>query len=200
MRLRMIALTAVVAASIGWFAGAAFTKDEVKSTEDKAKGHWEFHTPGEPHELFKRMVGTWDVNWSLDLGETQRGEGCSTNGLIYGGRYIVHKYRGTFLGKSNKGMGIMGYDNRTKKYQWIWIDSLSTGISRSEGTYNVETNELTMSGVTRGPNGTRHHRHVDKWSEDGTHTGTSYMGVGENEKQTGETKMKRRAPGAPKCP
>ena len=50
-----------------------------------------------------------------------------------------------------EGMQLMGYDNIKKKHVSVWIDSMSTGITQMEGTYDEATKTLTMTGQTDDP-------------------------------------------------
>jgi hypothetical protein len=66
--------------------------------------------------------------------------------LLFGGRYLVEHFRCSFMDDPFEGMAIIGYDNQKKKHVSIWIDSHSTGIMMSEGTYDEATKTTTMMG------------------------------------------------------
>jgi hypothetical protein len=53
------------------------------------------------------------------------------------------------MGKPFSGQGVTGYDNTKKKFVGTWIDSMSTGIMRSEGTTDASGKVMTtqMTGV-----------------------------------------------------
>ena len=63
--------------------------------------------------------------------------------LIMGGRFLQEKYEGKAMGQPFFGMGIMGYDKLKKKYTAVWIDTMTTSIMHSLGTYDAEKKTFT---------------------------------------------------------
>ncbi len=59
------------------------------------------------------------------------------------------------MGSPFTGINVIGYDNHTKKYVSIWIDSMSTGIYYFEGTAGSDgktiTQESSYDDPARGP-------------------------------------------------
>ncbi|RYZ90377.1 MAG: DUF1579 domain-containing protein, partial [Proteobacteria bacterium] len=45
-----------------------------------------------------------------------------------------------------EGYGMIGFDNVTKKHQSIWMDTMSTGLMKAEGTFDEKTKTLSDSG------------------------------------------------------
>lgn len=66
--------------------------------------------------------------------------------VILDGRFIMHDYQGSFQGKPFEGIAIYGYELRSGKFQFAWIDSfhMSTGIMFSEG--NNTSKEFSVLG------------------------------------------------------
>ncbi len=62
------------------------------------------------------------------------GRGISENELIFGGRYLLIKFKGVYEGMEFEGIGYNGYDNFKKKYFNIWLDNMGTGYYLTEGT------------------------------------------------------------------
>ena len=58
--------------------------------------------------------------------------------------------------------GARGYDNVKKKYVHVWLDSLSSGISTSEGTADATGKVITLTGKCIDPvtGGEQSHRVV----------------------------------------
>jgi hypothetical protein len=52
-----------------------------------------------------------------------------------------------------EGLGATSYDPAKKKYINIWIDSMSTSPTLSEGTYDKATKTMTLAGSMPMPDG-----------------------------------------------
>jgi hypothetical protein len=52
-----------------------------------------------------------------------------------------------------EGHGTTTYDQATKKYVGSWTDSMSTGLSTSEGTYDPATKKTEAFMMSRDPSG-----------------------------------------------
>jgi hypothetical protein len=64
----------------------------------------------------------------------------------------MQEFDGSMTGMAFKGMGLTGYNNQSKKFQEIWIDSMGTAIFFSEGTRidgdTIESKgKMTMPGM-----------------------------------------------------
>jgi hypothetical protein len=55
-------------------------------------------------------------------------------------------------GQTFKGLGFTAYNKATKKYESVWMDSMSTGIGFSNGT-ETEPGTWTYKGSFFGPGG-----------------------------------------------
>lgn len=132
-------LGAAVFLSAGMFAQE--TKGPPKmSAEDQAmmEAYKSYGTPGEPHARLVKKVGNWNIAvkmWhSPDMEVPEESTATSRIKAIMGGRYILEKVKGEAMGMPFEGLGISGYDNLTKKFIGVWVDTMSTGIIHSEGT------------------------------------------------------------------
>jgi hypothetical protein len=107
---------------------------------------WEaFKTPGENHKLLQDKVGTWTgvvKMWEPGQTEPMQSTCTSTLKMIMDGRYLADDTKGDFMGEPFIGHGITGYDNIKKKYCWVWIDNMGTGLMTGEGTYDPATKTL----------------------------------------------------------
>ncbi len=113
----------------------------------------ELNTPGPPHERFKQIAGKWNAESKMWFGpgDPMVSPGVSTVELVFDGRYLKQHFRCLSAEIPFEGLQLMGYDNIRKKYVSIWIDSVSTGITLMEGTYDEATETLTMTGQTDDP-------------------------------------------------
>jgi hypothetical protein len=115
-------------------------------------------TPGASHQLLAAMAGSWETkmkSWMGPDAPPMESKGTSEQKMILGGRYLQQEFAGDMMGNPFSGIGIMGYDNHTKKYVSTWIDTMSTGIFFFEGTAAREgktiTQESQYDDPVRGP-------------------------------------------------
>jgi hypothetical protein len=103
--------------------------------------------PGEPHKLFASLEGSWTTrtkSWmEPDKPPTEMTGACEQKSLL-GGRYLQQIYTGDMMGETFTGINILGYDNHTKKYVSVWLDSMSTGIYYFEGTASADGRTITQ--------------------------------------------------------
>lgn len=123
--------------------------------EKKAGPQPEMPKPGLEHKLLADDVGTWDAVVEMRMApgappETSKGiEKVS----MLGGFWQVTDFESTMMGQPFKGHGLAGFDPAKKKYVWTWVDSMSSGLSIGEGTYDAQTKTLTGTMEGPGPDG-----------------------------------------------
>jgi len=156
MNLRIVAclLAGVFAARV------AVADDEKKAKKGKEtdmaamQAAWEkAGTPGEPHKVLKKMVGKWNVamkSWMDPKAPPMESKGTAEVKPILGERFFQMNLSSTIMDKPFTGIATNGYDNVKKKYVGTWIDSMSTGIMRSEGTADA-TGNMKVEGVGTDP-------------------------------------------------
>lgn len=94
-------------------------------------------TPGEPHKALARLAGSWETrsrSWMEPGKPPVESTGACEQKLVLDGHYLQQTYTGTMVGQPYTGISLLGYDNHTKKYQSVWIDTMSTGVYFFEGT------------------------------------------------------------------
>jgi hypothetical protein len=104
------------------------------------------------HEYLKQFLGTWttDVTW-WENGAENKSKGTATFTEVYGGRYIHSDYHGEMMGMPFQGSMLMGFNKVQKKFESVWVDSWSTGLSTSSGTADSTGKVFTMAGVMDDP-------------------------------------------------
>lgn len=110
-----------------------------------------YSEPTEQHKKLKALVGTWDVttkNWMGPNEKALESKGTAERKMILGDRFVSEEYKGTMMGKPFAGQGLTGYDNAKQKLVGTWVDSVSTQVMHSEGSFDAGGKELTMSGTT----------------------------------------------------
>jgi hypothetical protein len=112
----------------------------------------EYMTPGPVHQQFAKAVGNWKaVVTSFMGGQESKSEGTSSSEMILGGRYLKTSFKGSMMGMPFEGMGLDAFDNATKEYISIWIDSFGTGVMRLTGKMNETTKEIIYTGTMVDP-------------------------------------------------
>ncbi|MGH7128795.1 MAG: DUF1579 domain-containing protein, partial [Planctomycetaceae bacterium] len=134
-----------------------------QGAEALQKAFEQYAKPGPQHEELKALVGTWDTEMTLFTpGEPQTSKGTAEFKFLLGGRYLEQTFRGKVAGEDFEGRGWTGYDNAKKKYVSVWIDSMGTGISQSEGQYDNESGQFVEIGETTSSMGTMKIKSVTK--------------------------------------
>jgi hypothetical protein len=108
--------------------------------------------PGPEHQLLSSEAGTWDavVEMTAPDGNSMRSTGMEEDTLSCGGRCLVSAFKGDLMpGATFEGRGVTTWDGAKKKYVGAWTDSMSSGMSVSEGTYDASTK--TMTSTMEGP-------------------------------------------------
>ena len=151
-----VALSCGLIAVSGW---SAVAQDQTppgasqEQMEAMMKAWQAFATPGEEHKKMAEMVGEWTGTMQdFSYGEPQTSEASAKFTLLMDGRYLMQEISGNMGGMEFKGMGLTGYNNQTKTFQEIWIDSMGTAIFYSEGKRldekTVESKgKMTMPGM-----------------------------------------------------
>jgi len=154
--MRRLVCTLLAMTMIAAIAVAAVAGDEKKPAVDlvaQQQAMMQAMLPGEHHEHMKKLVGNFDYTIKLWMDPSQpptESTGKRSAELIMGGRFLVEKYSGTFMGMPFEGMGVMAYDNLQKKYVSTWVDNMGTGIMTATGTCDKGPT-WTMSGEMPDP-------------------------------------------------
>ena len=153
----------------------------VPSTQELANRIAERNRLVKAHEVFKRLVGTWDVEWTLQMGQGEplHGTGVKMYSLLYGGRFL--QWEGQDANSQHTSMGLIGYNTETKQYEATWVDTTHNQIWRGEGKFDEHTGVFTMNHPKSYDWGTYPMRKVEVWGLDGVMTSSMYGGSGGKE-------------------
>jgi endonuclease YncB( thermonuclease family) len=86
------------------------------------------------------------------------------------GRYLQETVQGNFGGETFLGQAILGYDNVSKKFFSVWIDTMCTGKMDAVGTFNPTnktfsyTTEMNCPMTGKQQNG----RTIERWVDNDT--------------------------------
>jgi hypothetical protein len=114
-------------------------------------------TPGEPHKLLAKLEGSWTTR-TLGLHEgkpVMESTGTCEQKLVLDGHYLQQTYTGDMMGAPFSGINLLGYNNHTKKYESVWLDSMSTAIYYFVGKGSADgktiTQECSYNDPIKGP-------------------------------------------------
>jgi hypothetical protein len=158
MKVRELTFAVCAALLVAGAAGAQDAKPGEKpmSAEQKAAMEaWEkFATPGEGHKSLAGMVGTWDAEvttWMEPGAPPTKSKGTSENRMTLGGRWVEQRFKSEMMGQPFEGVGYTGYDNLKKKYIGTWMDTMSTSVMMSEGTWDAAGKVMTSTSTMDDP-------------------------------------------------
>ena len=104
-------------------------------------------TPGEPHKLLAKLEGSWTTrsrSWTEPGKPPIESIGTCEQKPVLDGHYLQQVYTGDMMGTPFTGINIMGYNNHTKKYESIWLDSFSTAIYFFAGKGSADGKTITQ--------------------------------------------------------
>lgn len=111
-------------------------------------------TPGANQQMLASLAGDWTYKarmWMNPAGQPMESTGTVNYTTLYDGRYVQGQYRGDMMGTPFEGLGLMGYDNTSGRYQASWIDSMDTAIMYMTGQYDATAKTLTYTGQMEDP-------------------------------------------------
>jgi hypothetical protein len=104
--------------------------------------------PGPSHKVLAPFVGEWNVRmtfWSSPSAKPETSTGSSSIAWVLGQRFLQEKFTGAVAGDSFEGMGIIGYDNASRVFKTIWVDSLNTTMAMASGKFFAEKNTFELT-------------------------------------------------------
>ena len=128
--------------------------------------------PGEMHKHLEKAAGEWDAKtkmWMAPGMAPEESTGKAVFRSMLGGRFVQMQYSGTMMGGPFRGFAIYGYDNATKKFESVWIDSFSTGMMKGTGELAADKKTMTWTVESTGPDGKKETmREVETFVDDNT--------------------------------
>lgn len=193
MRTRTWIATVTVAAVAGWLGNGAFS-DEQKpaaggsAADGAAADHAameklmeELAKPGDMHKWLAKFNGRWSVRGEFTEmdGSKSSMTGSAIIRATLGGRYSEQRFAGFWKGERFDGHGYTGYDNGTKRFENVWLDTMSTTPSISRGQLSADGKSLETSGEWEAPGGVKMpFKFVTTWVNERMFTFTMLMDVG----------------------
>ncbi|GMV50687.1 MAG: hypothetical protein UZ03_NOB001000537 [Nitrospira sp. OLB3] len=112
--------------------------------------------PGEPHKTFAGLAGSWTTQtkeWMEPGKPPMESNGTAEIKMLLDGRFLYQEYHGQMMGQPYHGIGIDAYDNLTKKYVTVWMDSMGTGLFMMQGSAGPDGKTITLKGQHAEPGG-----------------------------------------------
>ncbi len=147
--------------------------------------------PVEQHRQLAKMAGKWNLamkSWMDPKQPPMESTGTAETKAILGDRFVQTTVTSTMAGQPFSGVALTGYDKAKKKFVGTWVDSMTTGIMRSEGTMDAAGKTLTMQMTGTDPLTGKESRMriVTRWDGDDKMTDEFYERKGGKEMKTME--------------
>jgi hypothetical protein len=135
---RGIGTLLIVGGLLGAFAlgraGAQEGMDEMAAWMELAK-------VGPEHAELKQAVGTWSCDskyWMTPEAPPTESKATAVFSMELGGRFQKLVYKCDSPQMPFEGIGFTGFNNATRKYETIWMDSMGTAIMMMTGTRTAD--------------------------------------------------------------
>ena len=106
-------------------------------------------TPGPAHQALADLVGSWRAEvkcWSQPGGQPEISQATARVNWTLDGHFLQEEFHGNVMGQPFDGRMLMGYDNTKRKFNAVWVDSLHTSMSTSEGKGENNNKTITLEG------------------------------------------------------
>jgi hypothetical protein len=161
LRLAFVLVSTLVAGSaFAQAGGAAPPKEAAMDAKKQAEmqkameAMQKYGALGPEHARLKGMAGTWDAAvkmWMEPGAPAMESKGSTEYKPILGDHFVQQEFKGDMMGQPFTGWAFMGYDNSLKKYQLVWMDSMSTGFMTGEGTADKDGKTVTYTTTMTDP-------------------------------------------------
>lgn len=146
---------------------SAATGAPASMTEEEAMAKvMELAATGGAHAELAARAGEWTVDyryrWGPDAPWTPA-QGSVSSKPVLGGRYLMEEHALSMMGMPMQGLSFLGYDNSTKQYTSLWMDTSSTWWVEARGTKSAD-GVTTYSGTMKDIAGERPYR-MKTWSK-----------------------------------
>ncbi len=120
-----------------------------ESPADKARA---LSTPSAGHAAMKALVGKWSVETTTGMtkkdGKPLVFGGTVERAFEMGGRFLKETYTGRGPGGHPfNGVGYLGFDNKGKRYQGVWMTTFNTHMVQYSGTQSEDGKTFVFEGV-----------------------------------------------------
>ena len=128
-------------------------------------------TPGEPHKMLAKLEGSWTTRtkgW-VEGKPAMESVGTCEQKMVLDGHYLQQIYTGDMMGVPYSGINLLGYNNHTKNYESVWLDTMSTAIYLFVGKGSADGKTITQECKYNDPvKGPAVWRSVTRFKDDNT--------------------------------
>ncbi len=108
--------------------------------------------PADQHKMLQKLAGEWEVVVKFKIGEKwNEGKSKCSAKMILGGRFLQQKYESKLFGKPFTVIQILGYDNTTKQFTEIHLDSMNTAVEVRNGKPTKDKKSIEFVGERTDP-------------------------------------------------
>lgn len=111
-------------------------------------------TPGEHHAYLEPAIGPFEgtVRFRMSAdGEWMESKGVVTREWVLGKRFIRETIKGSSPMGDFNAIGFLGYNNYDGRYEFVWMEDMSTAIMMQHGTFDPEKKVMTLRSEHREP-------------------------------------------------
>ncbi len=115
-------------------------------------------TPGDNHRVLDAFIGDWEGSvkiWMKPGTEPMESKGAVSRKWIMDKHFVEETVDAQSVGGPPggqfHGMGLMGYNNLDKTYEFAWVDNESTPIMFETGSFDAKTKLFTTHGKHTDP-------------------------------------------------
>lgn len=127
-------------------------KPEAPAAGDMDKMMQEMMSLAKEHEYLKQYVGSWTADVTMyEGGQESKSTATATFTELFGGRFVQSEFKSDMMGMPFMGHQIVGYNKSDKKFESLWVDSMSTGFYLATGTADSTGKVITSSGMMDDP-------------------------------------------------
>ncbi|HTF89779.1 MAG TPA: DUF1579 domain-containing protein [Planctomycetota bacterium] len=148
MKLSTVSFSAAACVAV-FVLTAAAVQDKPKDPKAKAPAAEQAMPevkPGPEHAALAKEVGTWDATVTNTMGGAPEVSKATEVRKMVGGLWLVGDFSGEMGGKAFYGHGVNGYDQDKKKYVGTWVDTMSSSMMLTEGSYDEATKTMHCTG------------------------------------------------------
>jgi hypothetical protein len=105
--------------------------------------------PGPVHKQMAKRAGEYTVTTKFEMPGAPASESMGTAKItaVLDGRFLLEENTGTSMGMPIAGMRLYGYNNAAKKYEAVWVYTMSTGTLPLTGTSNDDGKTVNYTGT-----------------------------------------------------
>jgi len=127
---------------------------ERSAMEAEMEAYLKATAPGEHHEMLKEFLGPWDARFTMWMDPDAPplvSEGVVERELVLGGRFLKEEIEATSAMGPFHAISFMGYNSVDGRYEFVWMDDMSTAIHVGSGVFDPDRNVLRTWYTMRDP-------------------------------------------------